>query len=1168
MLNWALRLFSLAALAAFAMAVWYAGPLIAYDEARPLEDRMVRIAVIAAAVGLFAAYYGFRFWQVRRAEKALEAAMVKASDDESDAGILKERIAAAVSTLKQKHGSSFLQEQPWYVIIGPPGAGKTTALVNSGLNFPLAGTDAAQPVAGVGGTRSCDWWFTDEAILIDTAGRYTTLESDAAKDRKSWLAFLSGLKQHRPLQPLNGVILAISLHDLATLDGHELGVHTGEIRKRLDEIADTLKIDFPVYVLFTKADLISGFVEFFGNLNESHRQQVWGTTFPTDDRKRNMVGEAAAAFDRLANRIAGDVTDRLAATVDQQASAAIFGFPAQFIAFKEATTGFLKQVFESGRQSGATLRGFYFTSGTQEGNPIDRFLGAAGRALSAPAQLSGKGRSFFLHDVLKRIVFAESGWVSYDRAVARRSAFLRITALGAVSIMMFAALGAMGLGLLRDRAQVESIRASLETYRTQAAPLLAQGAVTQPDLENVVDQLDLLAELPVVTGTGALALPEEVLGLSQQERLKSAANIGYRHGLERLYRPRLLLELEQGITASAADPVGLYEPLKAYLLLSGAAPRSDDEFIVSWFKRDWEDKRYPGAQNQAGRVRLEKHLRALLEMDDAYDPLYPPDRKFVEAAQRSLGTLSLADRATALIRSAGHAAAAYDFGLVSGGGAQSQLIFDTTDASALSSITVPGFYTYRGFNDVFLVALSDIARRLVDDQWVLGPGGGQLDLDRELPKLGPELLARYGKDFLAAWSSAIDRLKFKPLTDGAPQYPSLAAAAAIDSPLIGVLQGIADQTALTREPMPSETSVSSDKLAAGLARIGLALASGKSQSRAGADPSAAGQSAGAAIEARFRPYVSVVAGGPGERPIDILVQNFRDIYRSLLLAEAALTRNDRADANFLLQISSLRNNASRLPPVFAGMVRAAGDEFEGEAAETSIAQIRSALEETVTGPCQQIIGNRYPFNRDASEEIPLNDFGRLFGPGGIIDRFFAQSLSALVEFSDPDWRWKQDSRVGRELPANALRPFQLAAQLRDAFFPDRSVLPALSLTVTPLSLHNDADLAFLESNGQVVQSYQTGNAPMTINWPGESPTNSASLTIMPEMHGRESRLRFTGQWALKRLLDSASTDQTADVPQLRFILGGRDVAYTMQSGSAGNPFALPAFSSFVCPGQF
>ncbi|TIU20258.1 MAG: type VI secretion system membrane subunit TssM, partial [Mesorhizobium sp.] len=121
------------------------------------------------------------------------------------------------------------------------------------------------------------------------------------------------------------------------------------------------------------------------------------------------------------------------------------------------------------------------------------------------------------------------------------------------------------------------------------------------------------------------------------------------------------VQAERTIQAKMADPIALYEPLKIYLMLGGKAPKVDDELIVSWMKQDWEENRYPGENNREGRAQLEKHLRAMLTLDDAYDPVFELNQPLVEAAQRSLGRMSLADRASALIRSAVYAARLEDF---------------------------------------------------------------------------------------------------------------------------------------------------------------------------------------------------------------------------------------------------------------------------------------------------------------------------------------------------------------------------------------------------------------------------------------------------------------------------------------------------------------------------
>ena len=131
---------------------------------------------------------------------------------------LRERFDEAVTALKQRRTGDSLYELPWYVIIGPPGSGKTTALLNSGLKFPLEQRVGKGALRGVGGTRNCDWWFTDEAVFLDTAGRYTTQDSDAASDSVGWSEFLALLRKYRARRPINGVILTINAHDLLMLD--------------------------------------------------------------------------------------------------------------------------------------------------------------------------------------------------------------------------------------------------------------------------------------------------------------------------------------------------------------------------------------------------------------------------------------------------------------------------------------------------------------------------------------------------------------------------------------------------------------------------------------------------------------------------------------------------------------------------------------------------------------------------------------------------------------------------------------------------------------------------------------------------------------------------------------------------------------------------------------
>src|SRR6516225_8443773 len=268
--------------ALLAILIWLFGPFLAF-----LEDWITRAIVIAVMLLIWA---GVNFWLDRRRRKN-EAALVEgvtavqvdptAAASAEEAAAMREKLTTALALLKRASGArGYLYQQPWYAIIGPPGAGKTTALLNAGLSFPLAAEMGQSAVAGVGGTRMCDWWFTETAVLIDTAGRYTTQDSDAVVDRAGWLAFLGLLKRTRARQPLNGVMVAIAVADIAAAPAPERLAHARAVRRRVKEIYEQLGVRVPVYAVFTKADLIAGFTEFFDDLDRERREQVWGVTFP------------------------------------------------------------------------------------------------------------------------------------------------------------------------------------------------------------------------------------------------------------------------------------------------------------------------------------------------------------------------------------------------------------------------------------------------------------------------------------------------------------------------------------------------------------------------------------------------------------------------------------------------------------------------------------------------------------------------------------------------------------------------------------------------------------------------------------------------------------------------------------------------------------------------
>ena len=367
------------------------------------------------------------------ATRRWHAASRRARRQTEEAQALRTRLTTALDLLKTSLRSrGYLYEQPWYAIIGPPGAGKTTALLNAGLRFPLAEQMGQGAVAGVGGTRLCDWWFTEDAVLIDTAGRYTTQDSNAAVDRAGWDAFLDLLKETRPRQPLNGLLVAFPLSDIAQAPAAERAAHAAAIRGRISELQTRFGVRMPVYVLFTKADLIAGFTEFFDDLDREGRAQVWGTTFDlARERRRSGRRPSPASCARLVERLNARLFDRLQAERNPDRRARIAMFPGQVASLEPVLMEFLQEAFGGARDDPAPLlRGVYFTSGTQEGTPIDRLTGALARALGVDQTRTQslqpvQGRSYFLERLLKEVIFGEAMLVARSPAAARRRLVLR-----------------------------------------------------------------------------------------------------------------------------------------------------------------------------------------------------------------------------------------------------------------------------------------------------------------------------------------------------------------------------------------------------------------------------------------------------------------------------------------------------------------------------------------------------------------------------------------------------------------------------------------------------------------------------------------------------------------------------------------------------------------------
>ena len=251
-----------------------------------IDPKLVIIVAIGMAI-LAAALIGYHFflkWVQARKSKQLAGSIAQhgaaapnsISNPNSRAKLDAMKRSFEIGMEKFATSGKDVYSLPWYVVVGEPGAGKTEAIRHCNVGFPPGLQDEMQ---GVGGTINMNWWFTNRAVLLDTAGRLM-FEEVAPGETHEWPEFLKLLKRNRPNCPINGLLLVIPCDSLVKDTEADITRKAGKIAQQLDVIQRTLDVRFPVFVLITKSDLLDGFREFFEDMDPDSQHQMVGWSNP------------------------------------------------------------------------------------------------------------------------------------------------------------------------------------------------------------------------------------------------------------------------------------------------------------------------------------------------------------------------------------------------------------------------------------------------------------------------------------------------------------------------------------------------------------------------------------------------------------------------------------------------------------------------------------------------------------------------------------------------------------------------------------------------------------------------------------------------------------------------------------------------------------------------
>jgi type VI secretion system protein ImpL len=494
------------------------------------------------------------------------------------------------------------------------------------------------------------------------------------------------------------------------------------------------------------------------------------------------------------------------------------------------------------------------------------------------------------------------------------------------------------------------------------------------------------------------------------------------------------------------------------------------------------------------------------------------------------------------------------------------------------SRAIPGLYTYEGYYNAFLPALAEIAPNMARDGWIMGTKSQIANDDATIQSIMRDVISIYVNDYVDQWTQLLGQIGLATprSKEEARGYTNILAGPT--SPLKNLLSDIARQTKLTPPPGAAQGQVATpdasqieklgqqelSRLLGSKGRGGYLLnqlflggtATGGGTGGAGGEEAKPPEQR---VEERFKFLHDYVGGSPA--PIDEAIQAINAVYLALNNALSQPVPTQGPDSALNAAVQQLSAAAGRAPASVAAQLTGFADTVATIEKGAVSGSLNDNYQSAVVPFCSKMVANRYPIFADGSADVTLDDFSRLFAPGGVLDSFFKANLMQYVDTSRVPWR----AQGGLAISPGALEQFRIAGLLRDSMFALGNS-PSARFEVVPLALDNGATQVLLEVDGQSVTYSHGPQVPVQMQWPGTG-VKQARISFQPQ--APNSSITKDGPWALFRLFDQGTITPGGgpDRFTVTFNVGGHNAAFEIRAGSVLNPFSLKELHKFRCPGK-
>ncbi|MEQ5816054.1 type VI secretion system membrane subunit TssM [Marinobacter sp. NFXS11] len=1161
---------------ALLVATWWLGPRWELNGEFPLAAWQMRALVTLGVVLVVAMVWGMVLARRLRKVNVKQAEVQKEQEDpilpmeRKQQRLLDRQLTALKSNLPGRKG---IYRLPWYLVMGLEDAGKSSLIQRSGQTYTLTNVTRNNRVDR--NAFGFDWWIGDEGVLIDPDGELLSQGqgegAGAEIQQRLWNHFIAWLERNRPQRPLNGVVLAIDLASLSVADPGQRRDRAILLRTRLRELMEQIGSRLPVYVTFTKMDLLYGFGPLVRTLSKQEKEQALGFTFSLEGQMDNddWLHQFADRYTAMVERLTDRLPDVLANTRDAEERAAAYSFTRQLAGLKPVLEHFLTDLLSADVFSTpAMVRGTYFTSVLQEGVPEDAFVSAAAAnyqiaAPIQPAQRTGRSAALFTRAMFPEIIYPEAGLAGDNRRVIQS----RQRRLAVAAVVAICAGAGMTAGWQHFFIKNAEAATAVET-RVQEFIDNWQPVGFEPDNtgRNLLGPLDELREATLAFGDHRRDWPLfSDMGLYRGHEVGPEVEESYLDMLAYQYLPALMFGVMTEMGRAPDNSTERLEHLRVLRMLYDASGRRDD--IVTRYMQNYWQQAFPGQSDL--QQRLLGHLDYAMahtdlaqltrQGDTVADMTLAPFRSSVQWAQHELGRIATPDRVYQDLENEAEQEFRAPLELARASGPAFSTVFTRVDGygepshsgSAVEEdpLTIPALLTREGLEKWFLRKSGSVTELALVDAWVLGRRDNVDFSKADEARLLASLQTLYAEHYAEAWRTALSRIniqRFEDLNHGVRILESLTSG---HEPLASLLGQVRHNTRLVPSA-EGENAAARELLEQSphfrmLQDIERQFAELNQLTRKNDDqPTGLEQ-------------VMMVVGELHEYMRNI--QEAPDKGKAALAAARARMGLQGADPIFTLQ-----RMANNQPEPLNRLLNRLATESWRVVLDQAVAQLEREWYREVYQPFQQNLARHYPFNPDSGRDVALQDFERFFAPGGVLDAFYQDNLKLFLE-DHPEQ--VGDARRAGLVRGAVLTSLENADRIRRAYFTRGGSLD-VEFALEPLNLSANKRRSVVNVDGQLVEFSHGPRQSIPLVWPNTLRDSVESrITLVPVQVNRSPRsLSESGPWALFRLLDKADiTGVSSSAVDVRFRVDDGEMRYRLHAASNTNPFTQQLLAGYRIP---